>query len=220
MLREDGQRATVSAIAGMTGLSRKEVTRLQSLPPEAAAESSQRRHRAVQVLGGWIHDEEFSDDGVARPLPLQGEQGSFAALVKRYSGDVPSVAMLGLLRSSGNVTEADGVVTQISPVYLPMTTPLDKLEIFGTDGAELLRTIEHNIRADTDTPRFQRKVSTTELRVDALAAFRELNEREAMVLLEKLNTWLSENEVDEPDSQDVAYVSVGIYFYEEKGRAK
>lgn len=215
ILQTKGQKPTVSAISGMTGLSRKEVTRLQSIQSEALTEASTRRHRAVQVLSGWANDPQFSEPGQARTLPMQGADRSFSALVKKYSGDVTPVAMLRLLVDSGNLRLEDETVELLSEAYLPMQTSTEKLEIFGTDGAELLATIEHNMISSAPDRRFQRKVSTTRLDPAALPAFKTMNEHKAMALLEEYDAWFSQHELND-DSEDAAlYVAAGIYVYEE-----
>lgn len=208
------QRPTVSAISGMTGLSRKEVARLQSDDAEDLTEVSRRRHRVVQCISGWVNDPEFQADGHAGVLPLQGSTGSFAQLVRRYGGDVTPSALLTLLSDSGNVRVSDDRVELVTEAYLPMATPLERLEIFGTDGAELLQTIEHNLFADSGERRFQRKVSTTRLDPKALNDFKALNEHASMELLERFDSWLAQHESPE-HSDSAVYVAVGIYLYEQ-----
>jgi hypothetical protein len=96
-----------------------------------------------------------------------------------------------------------------------MQTSTEKLEIFGTDGAELLATIEHNMISSAPDRRFQRKVSTTRLDPAALTAFKTMNEQKAMALLEEYDAWFSQHELND-DSEDAAlYVAAGIYVYEE-----
>lgn len=215
-LRQDSQRPSVSAIASLTGLSRKEVARLKSADTDQLLNESRRRDRVTRVLSGWINDEEFSGEGAKRVLPMHGEGVSFFELVRRYGGDVTPTAMLNLLTAAGNVERGkDGSVVLVSEAYIPTQTPLEKLEIFGTDGAELLDTIEHNIRPETRMRRFQRKVSNSNVSSKALDRFRHITETESMALLERFDAWLADNEANAPEESS-AYVAVGIYFYEKQ----
>lgn len=213
-LRATGEKATVSAISALTGLSRKEVKRQQMLNNAERNEYGLKRNRAVQVLSAWCNDEQFCDAQGPRVLPITGEHASFAALVKQYSGDVTPVAMLSLLKNAGNIVQTEDTVELVSQAYLPMQTPMEKLDIFGTDGSELLSTIAHNITADTDARFFQRKVSTTKLRADAVEDFKSLSNRQSMELLKTYDAWLGHHETTQPDDPNTVYVAVGIYYFQ------
>ena len=94
-------KATTSAIAIMSGMTRKEVAALRDMPLEGAGHSN-RYNRAVRVISGWRVDAEFTTArGKPRVLPLHGDSGSFEALVARYSGDMPVKAMLDELKENG-----------------------------------------------------------------------------------------------------------------------
>ena len=91
-------KTTISSISAQTGLSRKEVKRLSELKSAHNADIEQKYNRAVRVISGWVNDNEFAESSASdKSLPLDGEDISFSALVKRYSGDVPAKAMLDLL---------------------------------------------------------------------------------------------------------------------------
>ena len=213
-LTKDNQKATGSAISGLTGLSRKEVARLKSVSGDDLVQVSERRDRATRVLSGWVNDSEFSYAAGTRSLPLQGESGSFNALVKRYGGDVTTVAMLQLLSNSGNVELTGDKVVFLSEAYIPRQAPLETLNILGTDSAELLNTVLHNINADPSQKRFQRKVATPLLRKQDLEAFRHLVNKQSMVLLEQYDAWLAAHQVTDSNNAEATYVAVGIYYYE------
>jgi len=213
----NGKKQTVSRVSALTGLTRKEAKRLHELDQTDSGSSEQRYNRAVRVISGWLNDSQFQDKNrEPAALPIEGETGSFAALVKRYSGDVTTQAMLAVLTAASSVEQRDGSVTLIQHAYVPGNDPAEKLRILGTDTGELIATIDHNIvRGDHDL-RFQRKVSNHRVRVDAVPEFQKLSAKKAQVLLEQLDSWLSKHEVDadEQDPQQARYVSVGIYFYE------
>ncbi|MDA8752586.1 DUF6502 family protein [Halieaceae bacterium] len=211
-----GKRPTISGVAAVTGLSRKEVKRLNELDPEALTASSQRRNRAIRVLSGWVNDPQFQHEGQPAVLQLDGRESSFAELVKRYGGDVPTMAMLSLLCDSGSVMADQDRVTLLKKAYIPMATPLDRLNILGTDAGELISTIGHNMMAAPADRLFQRKVSNALVRKDALPEFREMSNRRSQELLEEYDAWLSEREVSNrsADQNEAAYVAVGIYYVE------
>lgn len=214
------KRPTISSVSALTGLTRKETSRLKELVLIDDESSSQRYNRAIRVISGWANDPRFlTDSGEPAVLPMEGTQGSFSALVKEYSGDIPPAAMLSVLKASGTVASADGGVELLEKAYVPTATPLEKLHILGTDVAELVHTIGHNLAADPAERHFQRKVSNVLVHPDALPGFRELSAQKSQLLLEEYHSWLSAHEIagDEKPSVEPRYVAVGIYYSDYPG---
>ena len=213
--RKNRQKVTVSSVSAQTGLSRKEVKRLheQQTPHNTAVE--QKYNRAIRVISGWTNDKQFLDaSGSTRALPLDGNDASFATLVKQYSGDIPPRAMLDLLLAADCVDIKDSTVRLIKHAYVPGKDSAEVIRILGADTAELINTIDHNLTVNETDRRFQRKVSTAVLDQNAVDAFKELSKIKSQALLEELDAWLTQNEAD-PDDEDARYVSLGIYYYEQ-----
>jgi len=211
------QRPTISGVSALTGLTRKEVKRLRDEEEHGYVDSSHRYSRAIRVISGWVNDPRFQDaKGNPALLPLSGESGSFSALVKEFSGDIPVAAMLSLLQSSKNIATRDDRVELLERAYIPMNTPADKIDILGTDVAELIGTIGHNLEVSPAHRLFQRKVSNTLVRKDAIDEFREFSNRKSQELLEEYHRWLSSHEVavDRSPPRSSGYVAVGIYYVE------
>ena len=214
------QKTTTSSVSAQTGLSRKEVKRLSELQDANNADIEQKYNRAVRVISGWVNDNKFIDSsGAAKDLPLDGEDISFAALVKQYSGDVPTKAMLDLLVAAECVQLNDNKVKLVKHAYVPGKDSAEVLRILGSDTNELLNTIDHNLTAKDGDKRFQRKVSSAVLNRDSIEEFKNLSNKNSQSLLEELDAWLSQNEVN-PDDENASYVSLGIYYYEDQGREK
>ncbi len=215
-----GKKPTLSRASILTGLTRKDVQRLVAdTAPERAA-SDEGYNRAARVLTGWARDAEFhGPDGKPKALdPLEGT-ASFAMLVRRYSGDMPARAVLDELLRVGAVRQRDDQKLElVTSGYVPRSGETEKLGILGSDVADLIATIDHNLqRADTD-PRFQRKVMYTDYPASELPAFRKLSSAQAQELLEKFDRWLAVHEKsDKTDhsSQPAMRVGVGIYYFEE-----
>jgi len=213
LARQTGK-ATISLVSAQTGLSRKEVKRLHELGSEDASGNSQKYNRAIRVISGWMNDSRYvSEAGVARPLDMEGGEQSFAALVKHYSGDIPTRAMFDLLQKSGSVEQVDGKVYLISHAYVPGNDPADVIHILGTDSNELMNTVIHNMSCEKKERWFQRKVSSRQLASAHVAAFHKYAGRRSQALLEELDNWLSEHESHTED--DARYVSLGIYYYQD-----
>ena len=217
---EDGRKQTISRVSAMTGLTRKETKRLYELENNTVNEACERYNRAIRVISGWVNDKRYqSKQGGQKILPVTGNSVSFTSLVKEYSGDIPTQAMLAVLKKAGSVIENEKGIELVSHAFVPGDDPVDKLNILGTDAAELIATIDHNLTNPPDQLLYQRKVSNTNIDPEAIEAFRELSARKAQALLESLDAWLIDHELtDSPDnnSGDGQYASLGIYYSEHK----
>ncbi len=219
------KKQTTSRVSILTGLSRKEVQRVLQLPELTDTQATARYSRAVRVLTAWIRDPEFRD-GQGKPLPLvwQATRRSFSTLVKRYSGDIPVRAMLDELLRVGAVQRLkDGRIRLLARGYVPRHSETDKLEILGTDVADLVFTIDHNIQHGATDLRFQRKVMYDNLPTEAVDKFRPLAGEHAQRMLESMDRWLARHDRDvNPSQQGTGRVRAGIgiyYFEEELGRS-
>ena len=102
----------------------------------------------------------------------------------------------------------------------PTTALVQKLAILGTDVSELIQTISHNIEHGATDARYQRKVMHVGIPIEALPAFREMSARQSQALLEGLDAWLTEHDIEHlPQAGlpvgDTARVGVGIHYFEQ-----
>jgi hypothetical protein len=215
-----GKRQTVSRIAILSGLTRKEVQRLLAQPPDTRSIMQEEYHRASRVITGWMRDPDFGDGkGHPRPLRTEGKRASFSALVKRYSGDIPMRAMLDELLRVGAVKQLkDGRTCLLSRGYIPQKGLVEKLHVLGTDTADLISTIDHNVYQKPFKPRFQRKVMYDNVPVEAAKEFQALAAAQGQELLEAIDRWLSHRDRDvNPVLKGTGRmrVGLGIYHFEE-----
>ena len=106
-------RINQSRVAVLTGLSRVEVRNLMRGPRSAKPRFQPRTRR---VIDGWISDPRYTvRAGAPRSLPINGSTLSFAALVRKYAGDVPHHAVLEELRRLKLVKEKHERVQLITP---------------------------------------------------------------------------------------------------------
>ena len=217
----EGRKPSVSRVSVITGLSRKEISRVMDEPDEEDDVSAQRYNRAARVISGWITDTKFLD-AASRPkeLSVDSGDGSFAELVRLYSGDVPARAVLDELLRVGAVTRSGGgLVRLLARAYVPQTGEKEKIEILGTDVAQLVATIDHNLTDGNQDPWFQRKVSYDNLPGEAMERIRDLSARHGQELLELLNTEMAKHDRDmSPEAGGTGRMKagVGVYYFEEK----
>jgi len=223
-----GKKQSVSRIALLSGLTRKEVQRLLEAPAANDSEAGERYNRAARVVSGWVRDADFSDaDGKPKVLALQDgpqDRASFAELARRFSGDIPFRAVLDELLRVGVVEKLDeGTIQLKTRAYVPESGDADKLNILGTDVSDLVTTIDHNLQHGTADPFFQRKVMYDNVPVEALQEFRRLSGAQAQALIERLDKWLSQHDRDtHPGTTGTGRTrtGIGIYYFEENMTSK
>jgi hypothetical protein len=211
-----GKKQTVSRVSALTGLTRKEVKRLHELDAADHEASQERYNRALRVISGWMNDRRFLDaKGKPVELSLDSGEKSFELLVKEYSGDIPTRAMLAMLEEAGSVKNEQGKVKLIRHAYVPGQDDEDKIRILGADVCELISTIDHNMTADPDKLLFQRKVSYEDIDPDALVKLKKLSFSKAQSLLEQLDREYARHE-QTGDADEGMSISLGIYYHEQK----
>lgn len=212
-----GRPTNVSRTALLTGLDRKEVRRIRELL-DATVDDSQspsRQDRLTRVLSGWHQDPEFSRDGVPLELPMAGlaAEASFTALVQRYGGDVPAVALLKELKRAGAVAEQAERLRALTRYYMPAATDAAALQRAGGVLEDLGNTVVHNLlpAPREPQPRFEGRATNPTIAPAALPEFRELLEQRGQAFLEEIDAWLTAHEAAPDDATPRLRLGVGIY---------
>lgn len=217
-----GRKQSVSRVSVLTGINRKEVKRLLEEP---AGQSKDRKenNRAARVVGGWMRDKEFHNTE-EKPQDLSWgsggvTEGSFEALVKRYSGDMTARAILDELARVGAVSlnENKDTVSLVARGYVPASSGEELLRLSGDSIYDLLSTIDHNFLTE-DTTRFQLKVDYDNVPANGVELFRSLSKEKATELLTYLNQFLSTQDrtINPAVEGEGRYrTGLGIYYFEE-----
>ena len=215
----DGQEMTVSRVAVLTGLSRKEVVRLREVLAENRPSLKLVPNRAQRVVHGWLGDKEFLDRKKnPRVLPLKGVKGSFVALVKRYSGDITYGAVLEELNRIGVTIQPDvDNVELINKAYVPHEDDLEQVRILAMCVSDLFSTAVRNIDLEIKDKYFQRQVTYNLFDAKTASEFRLYSSEKASVLMEDLNKFLSKKRAkqDSKPKGASARIGMGIYYLEQ-----
>jgi hypothetical protein len=214
-----GRKPTISRVSLLTGLTRKEVSRLWEADASAGVDSA-RYSRAAQVITAWLRTRAFRDArGEPRDLAFDGARGSFSELVRRFGADVTPRALLDELMRAGAVERThDGRVRLLARGYVPRTDDAEKLGILGADVAELIATVDHNITSPPEQAFFQRKVAYDNLVAACLPELRDRAARRGQTLLEALDEFMAAHDRDSNPSvsgEGRHRAVIGIYYYEE-----
>tara|TARA_R110001599_G_scaffold302362_1_gene508022 strand:- start:3199 stop:4020 length:822 start_codon:yes stop_codon:yes gene_type:complete len=214
------QKMTISRVAVLTGLSRKEVVRLSDNSSSSAVPKTL-LNRAARVTMGWITDPRFCDeDNQPKLLALKDKNEGFPALVELYSGDVTAVAMLDELILSGMASKTDdGYVRLNNSSYIPNTDELEKLEILYGCATDLLKTGVHNIEATKkEDALFQRQFNRHSVPESLIKEFKVYSQQKSLDLLLNYSHWLRSKikaHVEQPNEQ-TKRIGIGIYFAEDE----
>lgn len=211
-----GRPTNVSRVALLTGLTRREVRKerlVEAVPTERGEEAL---NHASRVLSGWHLDAEFLDpNGRPRDLPAEGAAASFAALLKRYAGDIPTTALVKELLKSKSIAQLeDGSYRALRRYYMPRPMDSRSVERSGNVLADLVATVEHNLSREAAEPsRFEGRAQSRHVDPRHLPAFRAFLEREGQGLLERVDDWLATHEVAAGADADVPRIRLGVGVY-------
>lgn len=210
-----GRPTNLSRVAILTGLDRREVSRLRKTSPAATIKGYQ--SRASQILSAWHQEPDFLDvDGNPAQIGIDGDGQTFSELMRRHAPALPVTAMLKELESVGAVARtADGRLRVLTRTYVPGRVSTERLRLWSSVLSDIGNTIEHNFSRDETThARFERRALN--LRVDpaALQDFQVMLEKEGQALLERIDDWLSAHQA--PDDQPGIRLGVGMYQIEDR----
>lgn len=225
-----GRLTNISRVAAMTGLSRKEIKRIRSESVVVRWAPSMEQSPANTVMHYWHHDPDFcSTPGKPMTLPLDGPRG-FAALVKRYGGDIPPGAMrTELLRVGAACERADKSLEAAKLFTHPSNLYEDFLRNIAFAWSNLGNTLAHNVGLLTtsscrdseqilSTGRFERSAWTEHLRPVEVEAFRRWVREQGTEFVERADHWIGQNEAPMPtwDEKSRKTIGVGLYYFEEE----
>ena len=216
-----GRPTNVSRVALLTGLGRKEITRVRNKLAEETGDDPQgppqdRQDRIARVLAGWYQDPDYlDDDGKPMHLPLEGSAPSYEDLIRRYGGDVPSITIQRELLRVKAVRLSEGdLVEVLRRNYRMDTADPEALNRAGSVLEDLGKTVTHNLYHGPKEPtRFEARASNVNISAASLPEYREFIYAESQLFLERVDAWLSRHEISEQDAGGQKPVRLGIGMY-------
>jgi hypothetical protein len=212
-----GRLTNVSRTSVLTGLSRREVRRQRDLLKQTPADSGGYVTKACLVLSAWHLDPEFTEEGRPAFLSIEGERGSFAALVQRCAGsDVPMTTLLKELMDAGAVRQRpDGRLEVLTRNYIPHPIDEQLIRLWGSALTDIATTTGHNLaKAEQEPTRFERAAVNDRIDARAVAEFRTFLEQEGQAFLERVDAWLSAHQVGGDADDDAEFIRLGAGAYQ------
>ncbi len=216
-----GRQTNISRVAVLTGLTRKEVSRIRRSRRIATEVLAPPRCRPEQVLEAWHRLDDYKDsNGATLAIPAEGDTPSFSMLVRSVGGDIPYGAMLKELVRAGSVEEcANHTYRAISKTFMPDVTDPESILIAGEAIHDLAETISSNLfQTNRDEKMLERRVYSDQLGSQEAKRFRKVAEERAKELLEELDDLIAANETWAPDGKSrkkQVRVGLGIYLFED-----
>ena len=204
----------VSRISTVTGLNRREVSRITQLDRSAVPA---RRSPATQVYTRWQADPALKDrNGASLALPRQGPAPSFEALVHAVTRDVHPRSLLDELCRLG-LAELDGDTVHLTGnVYVPQGDSERMLGLLANNVGDHLRAAVYNVVSETP-PHFEQAVFADGLSPESLEAFEVIARKQWQTLLAATVPVLQQMiDADEAAGRSrEGRVRIGLYTYRE-----
>lgn len=217
------KKISVSRIALLTGINRKEVRRILDTKDDQDEPDRAYSNRAVRVISGWTKDRKFCDEnGEPYVLSVGATNGErrFEDLVKAYSGDLTARVILDELIRVGSVSEENpGKVSLVGKGYVPYQSNEAMLAEGSAAIRDLASTVAHNIsRTDGEGTLLQLTVAYDDVPTERLRTLRAIVTRRAREFIEEQDQTISEfdrSRTPEPDSPGRHRIGVGLYLFED-----
>jgi len=217
-----GRPTNISRVAVMTGLTRKEVKRLRDKISAGTEVESTKVIPLSEIIHQWHTDNNFVDErGKPKELPFDGDEMSFAGLVKKYGGDIPPGAMRTELKRVKAIAEGPNgtLIVQrrhIRPVDIEKTVESALAHaVFG-----LANAINNNLDKKDQHGWIERVATTFRIRDDDKPRVRRISRDRAEEFITSIDDLFSAYETIYPDESldsDDSVVGVGVYYFEAIG---
>jgi hypothetical protein len=216
-LQDCGELKTVrltSRISTMTGLTRREVARIQSTQvPQSPAS----RSVATDVLTYWTSQHEYvNKKGLPISIPRNGDAPSFESLASKITKDVHPKSILAEMQRLGLVKHntRNDMVSVVDAIYVPRSNWPEMVGFIGFNVGDHLEASVDNVLGDGHQ-HFEQSLVADELSKESLQAAKSMilaQWRELMTqLAPQLQTLMDQDKsLNREQSQQVR---IGLYSY-------
>jgi hypothetical protein len=203
-----GRNANVSRVALLTGLTRREVSRLRKVSKHDPLFLDDPMVPVGRVLSEWYQNPRYLDhDGQPKELLLES---TFLELVNEHRGDIPATTIVKELAEHSSIEINMGRVKVLSRYFMPFKLDAQAIERFGRVMGDLGNAISGNLLAkDREQATFEGRAVHELVAATASDAFRKFLDRHAMEFLEEVDDWLGDH--TEQDQDRATRLGVGIY---------
>lgn len=160
-----------SRISTMTGLTRREVARIEQAVEPARPAS---RSLVTEVFTRWAFEQEYQGpDGRPLALPRLGSAPSFEALAARVTRDVHPRSLLADMQRQGLVALEGERVRLLRDTLVPQGDWAHMVGFLGDNVGDHLRAASANVRGE-GAPHFEQSVLADELSLESMLEVKKL----------------------------------------------
>ena len=178
-IERKGGKVTDSRLSIMTGLHRREITRLVKSDPVSETNGN----LITKIVGHWQTDKRFClKSGRGRTLSLDREGGEFYKLVRSISSDLNPATVLFELERTGAVERTEQGVRLVEKEYIRRGDLEGGFRVVGADIGDLIGAAECNLLEKRDIPQLHLRTEYDRVREDAIPRIQKwiLNEGHAL----------------------------------------
>lgn len=189
-----------SRLAVMTGLHRRDVTRLWR--DGESAESGADGSLLTRIIGQWRSDKRFST-GNGRPRILEGEgaNSEFVSLIQSVSKDLNPYTVLFELERLQAVARDGTRVKLMAEAYQPRADIGEGLSLLSRDVGDLIHAVEENVFDPQPIPNLHIATSYDNISQERVSEIRAWFMEEGAAFHEKARNFLSKSDLDiSPDT--------------------
>ena len=188
-----GERVTDSRLSVMTGLHRRDVSRL--------AREEIRLDKPIdlitKVIGQWQQDSRFvTKDGSPRALSTGADSSDFNELVRSVSRELNPATILCELERVGAVRWSKKHIKLVVEAYSPRGDVQAGFKILSDDIEDLMLAVEDNVIAGPAIPNLHSRTEYDRVRPDAVPEIRRWLLREGHALHEKARSFIAQFDQD------------------------
>ncbi len=148
-LEKQSKKANASRISAMTGMHRRDIGRID----RGDYKLDENRDTLTRIITHWMTDPSFRTTArKPRVLSLSSGKSEFEALVKKAGTDLNPATILFELKRLQMVEETSRGLRLLAPNLIEKENKEEAYHIASEDMHGLITTVEHNTRANTDTP--------------------------------------------------------------------
>lgn len=201
-------KVTDSRISVLTGLQRREITRLRDFTPKQPPPNHLSRLVAL-----WQTEPGYQEAGQARPLAKNGPAPSFEALARLVRKDVHPRTMMDTLVASGTVIAAeDGrLLKLVHTSYQPVAGSDEQVDYLAKNVGDHLNAAAANV-LDAGPRHFERAVHYTGLTQSQIDDLRHIYDAAQMDLLRELSQKAAEMKASNTSDGGYRFRAGGFFF--------
>lgn len=163
-MTEEGHPFSVSRLSVMTGIHRRETSRL------AAGDSKESDDARLlsKIIGKWVNSRKYqTQTGRPRALTVEGKQSEFVELVKSINRELNPYTVLFELERTGVVERTSkGLLKLIGQIYIPRGDARKGLMLLASDTEDLIECVSENVYSPEEIPNLHIRTEFDGIRSD------------------------------------------------------